>query len=100
MSLFNNLSKIAKAWTISANPSEKQLKLAEDRYEICKQCPKFTKGLAKTKLEYYKCAECGCPIDKKIFTDLWNACPLEKWIDIENEYFNVNTKSKNIKTVL
>ena len=43
----------------------------QDRYEICKKCPKFSK--------FWKiCSECGCfmPLKTKI---RWAECPDGKW---------------------
>jgi hypothetical protein len=75
--------KIAKAWIASYNPTEKQTELAEKRYSICDSCPSKVKAL----LGYYKCNECGCPIQKKIFSDLYNDCPLKKWESVDTAYF-------------
>jgi hypothetical protein len=30
-----------------------------------------------------KCAECGCPIGKKIFTPTMGSCDLHKWDKVE-----------------
>jgi transcription elongation factor Elf1 len=92
--MFNKISEIVNSWAISFNPTDKQKKLAEDRYFICLQCPKKVKAFSKTKIEFEKCNVCGCPINKKIFSNTFNACPLEKWIDLENEYFGYGKKNK------
>jgi len=83
-----NIKTIVKAWAISFNPSERQRELAEKRSEICFSCPARKKvGIV------HICSECGCPIDKKVFTDELNPCPLQKWT-IDEEYLNKKTKVK------
>jgi hypothetical protein len=98
--MFQKVAEIAEAWIIATNPTDEQLKLADDRYEICKTCPNLRKVLARTKLEYLQCGKCGCPISKKIFSNSYGACPAGKWIDVENQYFNLKTKAEDNKTIL
>jgi hypothetical protein len=98
--MFNKVKEIAEAWIIAASPTDKQLKLAADRYEICKTCSNLETALERTKLEYLKCSMCGCPISKKIFTATYSACPDNKWIDVENFHFNLKNKSENNKTMI
>jgi hypothetical protein len=86
------IKQIIDAWIISNNPTDKQLELAKLRGDICEQCP-----AKKTKLKITYCAECGCVISKKIFTDDYNPCPLSKWSEIDKPYFR---KIKDIKTLL
>ena len=93
--MFDKIKEIAESWIIASNPSDEEMKLATGRYEICQSCSSLKKALSKTKLEYFQCGECGCPISKKIFSPNWNACPLSKWVSIENEYFNIKEKPKN-----
>ena len=84
--------KISKAWITSYNPTEKQKELAEKRYSICDSCPSKVKAL----LGYYKCNECGCPIQKKIFSDTYNDCPLKKWESVDTEYFPPMKKHRTL----
>jgi hypothetical protein len=84
--------KIAKAWIASYNPTEKQTELAEKRYTICDSCPSKVKAL----LGYYKCNECGCPIQKKIFSDVYNDCPLKKWESVDTAYFSPMKKHNTL----
>ncbi len=91
-----DLGKIFKAWVISANPNEKQEELAQKRWEICMNCPSKTE-LLKDKEWSFICSECGCPLNKKIFSDYSKACPLDKWVEPEEEYFG---KQKNDKTLI
>jgi len=84
--------KISKAWITSYNPTEKQKELAEKRYSICDSCPSKVKAL----LGYYKCNECGCPIQKKIFSDVYNDCPLKKWESVDTAYFPPMKKHRTL----
>lgn len=67
---------IIQAWITAANPTEEQRHIAESRLEICDACEKKTQW-KKTSLYY--CSECGCIIQKKIFSPIGNHCPLLKW---------------------
>jgi hypothetical protein len=89
--MFDKVREIAESWIISENPSETQLKLAEERLKICKGCDKMVKGT----LVEFKCSECGCPIHKKIFSPKFDACPLHKWLDVENTKLYTDTQKKS-----
>ena len=86
-----NLKKIAKAWITAANPTPIQRELAERRMEICNSCNK--KG---TTASIVVCTQCGCPLSKKIFTMENDSCPLNKWLEVEKDYF----KSKTEKSII
>lgn len=91
----NKIKEIVSAWATSFNPTQQQKLLAEDRYAICKSCPSLGK---KLKIEY--CKECGCPIQKKIFTQQLNdTCPLNKWRSVEDTYRSKVRKSKKYKVL-
>jgi hypothetical protein len=81
-----NFKTIIQSWIISYSPSEKQLELAEKRHLICNTCPYKKTITEKLKIGII-CGECGCPITKKIFSPNFNECPLEKWKDVDLEYF-------------
>lgn len=85
-----NIKQIIDAWVTSFNPTEKEKKLAELRGEICKDCP------SSKNVGFHICSECGCPISKKIFTNEFNACPLEKWGNVDDEYFPNRKKEKTL----
>lgn len=72
------LVEIAKAWITAANPSEMEKAKAEQRIQVCQACPSQR---INESLNYHYCGECGCPLDKKIFSPLpgKDACPLKKW---------------------
>lgn len=88
--MLDKVKEIAESWIIANNPSESQLKLAEERLNICEGCEK----MEKTILEYFKCSECGCPISKKIFSPKYDACPLHKWLDVESSDIFGNTRKQ------
>ncbi len=73
---------IADAWLAAANPSEKRKELAEGRWNVCIQCPEFREERPVTGEPY--CNDCGCPLNKKIFSKIYNECPLKKWKDVDD----------------
>ena len=87
---------IVQSWIAAANPSDKQLELAEKRYSICDSCPSKVKAI----IGYYKCNECGCPIQKKIFSDVYNDCPLKKWESVDTMYFPKQKLEKTLFQLL
>ena len=90
-----SISKIVEAWSISFNPTDKQKELADKRWSICSECPKKTEVL-KGKEWSYICGECGCPLNKKIFTNNNGECPLGKWNQVDESYF----ETKKEKTLI
>lgn len=74
-----NVIDIFKAWWIAENPTKEQSQLAQKRLGICSECPSMVKSVVFK----FKCNECGCPIGKKIFTDVMGTCDLKKWNKIE-----------------
>lgn len=93
-----NLKVIFDAWVTAAKPNEKQKELAEKRLEICMSCPS-RKEVINGKKWSAVCGECGCPISKKIFAQVFDECPLRKWTDIDKNYFDVKY-IKNKKTII
>ena len=88
-----NISEIVKAWVTAANPNDVQWELAEERLDICMKC-EFRKEVIHNKEWSALCGKCGCPISKKIFTDQYGSCPLNKWNLIEDKY-KLHLKKKN-----
>ena len=86
-----DIGKIIEAWIIAHNPNEEQKKLAELRGSICEVCP------SKKTILFTYCDECGCVIDKKVFTNEYDPCPLHKWHDIDKPFF---PERKSKKTLL
>ena len=90
-----NLKKIVKAWITAANPTPTQKELAVKRMEICNACEH--KKVITDKLEIgVVCGKCGCPLNKKIFTMENDACPLNKWLEVEKDYFKTKTQKSII----
>ena len=75
----SSIKEIVKAWWIASNPTPEQSLLAQKRLEICKGC----ESMVESVVFGYKCNECGCPIGKKIFTDMMETCDLKKWNKVE-----------------
>jgi hypothetical protein len=71
----NKIKDIAISWWRAANPTKKQSDIAEKRLEICMRCDSRKESIVFE----YVCGECGCPIGKKIFSDIKQPCPLNKW---------------------
>ena len=92
-----NIGEIIKAWITANNPSELEKQLAEERLEICMTC-EFRKEIIHNKEWSALCGKCGCPLNKKIFTDQYGSCPLNKWELIEDKY-KLHLKKKN-KTII
>jgi hypothetical protein len=83
---------IADAWITAATPTEEQKKLAEARWNICRQCPEFREKRDVIGDPY--CNDCGCPLKKKIFTKTYNECPLKKWEEVDNIFWKDTQKIK------
>lgn len=94
-----NIREIVQAWAIKINPTERQRKMAEERYAICINCPSNKKVFGEAWSEV--CAECSCPLQAKIFTAKHDACDLHKWLEVENKYSpKGNLIPKDGKTML
>lgn len=74
----NKLVEIAKAWITAAKPTNDEKEIAEKRIAVCNTCEysRYNKAI-----DLHYCGECGCPLNKKIFSPLRDpkACPKEKW---------------------
>jgi hypothetical protein len=79
--------EITNAWIDSVFADDEQKSIANKRNQICQSCPSLKLHFAKwKKISIQKCNECGCPISKKIFSRKFNACPLSKWENVDNEH--------------
>jgi len=87
---------IADAWITAKNPTPEQKTLAEARWNICIQCPEFRAEREITGDPY--CNDCGCPLKKKVFSKVYNECPLKKWKEVDDLLYH-HTMKKN-KTIL
>lgn len=74
----HDLGDIAVAWYRHANPTPEHEEIAQERLSICTPCE--YREYSST-FHWWKCAACGCPIHKKIFSPKpgIDACPKAKW---------------------
>ena len=84
---------ILDAWVIARNPSTEQKTLAEARWNICLQCDEFREKRPVTGEPY--CNECGCPLNKKIFSKAYNDCPFKKWKNVDDLLWSDTQKKNN-----
>ena len=87
-----NLFTIIEAWKISYKPTPKQAELAQLRANICDTCPHKKMITNKTTLGVI-CSLCNCPLEKKVYTNKFNPCPLQKWV-CDEEYIPHEKKIK------
>jgi hypothetical protein len=87
------IEEIFKSWVSASNPTKEEEELALKRHSICLECKWITNSL----LFNTKCGECGCPIDKKIFSPVKGACRIGKWDDVDGV---VITDKKQNKTII
>ena len=71
----SGIKDIIKSWWTSFGPTEEQSIEAERRLEICNGCEKRQESIVFG----YVCGQCGCPLGKKIFSEVEQPCPLNKW---------------------
>ena len=90
--------EIFDAWSISFNPNQIQKKVAEDRFRICIDC-KFKRELIKSQKWSLVCNSCGCPLTKKIYSNVPNSCPEGKWLVVD-EKNGMNLKIKNNNSLI
>ena len=83
---------IAEAWIVAKNPTPAQKTLAEARWNVCIQCSEFREKRPVTGEPY--CNDCGCPLNKKIFSKTYNECPLQKWKDVDDLLYKFTQKQK------
>jgi hypothetical protein len=95
-----DLIEILKAWATAENPNKMQKELAELRLNVCMGCD-MRKEIIHNKKWSALCGKCGCPLSKKIFTDQYGSCPLDKWNIVEEPYVkSLTLKSKKQKTTI
>jgi len=78
-----DLKTISQAWFDSYFGTDSQKELAKERLNICESCPS-KKELFKNQAWSVVCGECGCPINKKIFSKKIKECPLNKWKEVDS----------------
>lgn len=88
--MLDKIKEIAESWIIAAKPTDAQKKLAEERYKICLGCEEYREKRLITGDVY--CNECGCPLNKKIFSPKNNECPFKKWKEVDDLYWESTQK--------
>lgn len=86
--------EIMESWLISINPTKPQQELAEKRLNICLGCDYKREILKGQKWSGY-CGDCGCPLQKKIYSNIFNACTQKKWADVDIDYITPTTDKGN-----
>ena len=87
--------EIFEAWKISFNPTNLQEELAKKRLGVCLGC-NFRKEVLKGVQWSAYCGDCGCPLNKKVFSKNFNPCTQKKWQNVDAEYMTpINDKNKN-----
>lgn len=90
-----NYEEIFNAWKQSFNPTEEQEELAQKRLDICLNCEYRREVLKRVKWSAY-CGDCGCPLNKKVFSKFYNPCTQKKWGEVDSMYMEETpTKDKN-----
>ena len=71
--MIKKVTEIFNAWKISMNPSEDQQSIAEERLATCFECE------FKKEEPILHCGACGCPLKKKVYSQIPTSCPKGKW---------------------
>lgn len=71
--MIEKVTEIFNAWKASVNPTESQQEIAEHRMEVCMQCE------FKKEEPFLLCGACGCPLKKKVYSQIQRSCPKGKW---------------------
>lgn len=90
--------EIFEAWKVSFNPTPEQEELAQKRLNVCLGCEYRKEVLKGIKWSAY-CGDCGCPINKKVFSKQFNPCTKGFWEDIDSQHMKPQPK-KETKTLL
>jgi len=77
--------EIFDAWKSSFNPTPTQEELAQKRLNVCLGCTYRKEVLKGIKWSAY-CGDCGCPLNKKVFSKNFNPCTQKKWLDVDSKY--------------
>ncbi len=91
-------NEIFDAWLKSFRPTKQQEELAQKRLSICLSCEHRKEILKGVEWSAY-CNHCGCPISKKIFSEVFNACTKKKWGNVDQGYLELKP-NKEDKTLI
>lgn len=87
--------EIFEAWKTSYNPTPKQEEQAQKRLDVCLGCEYRQEIFKQVKWSAY-CGDCGCPLNKKVFSKLYNPCTRKKWEEVDIMFMEeIPTKDKN-----
>lgn len=90
--------EIFDAWKASFNPTPEQEELAQKRLGVCMGCEYRKEVLKGVKWSAY-CGDCGCPLNKKVFSKNFNPCTKGFWKDVDSEHMKPQPK-KNTNTII
>lgn len=90
--------EIFESWKVSFNPSVEQEELAKKRLNVCLGCDYRKEILKGLKWSAY-CGDCGCPINKKVFSKNFNPCTQKKWLDVDLEHIKP-IPNKDLNTLI
>ena len=97
-----DFKEIVLSWYDATTPNNQkrpgQVDLAQKRYEICQGCEHFRPNRFLKNDSY--CNDCGCPLNAKIYSRKFDACPKNKWIEIETQFENILDKPKKSKSIV
>lgn len=93
-----NYKEIFDAWISSMNPTPVQKTLAAKRLNVCLGCDYRKEVLKGVKWSAF-CGDCGCPLNKKIFSKSFSPCTQGKWEEIDKLFLN-HLDIKNDKTII
>ena len=71
----SDIKDIINSWWTSFNPTEEQSKEGQRRLAICMQPCEYRQ---ESIVFGYVCGKCGCPLGKKIFSDVDQPCTEKK----------------------
>ena len=81
----NKIQEIITAWKLSFTPTEKQVELAKQRYEVCESCENKKNVVGK----FPVCGLCFCPLNKKTFSPKKNSCQINKWNEVDKKFLDI-----------
>lgn len=90
--------EIFDAWKSSFNPTPLQEELAEKRLNVCMGCEYRKEILSGVKWSAL-CNHCRCPLNKKVFSNTFNACTKKKWGETDLGYLEP-IPNKDDKTLI
>lgn len=81
----NKVQEIVLAWKLSISPTERQVDLAKERFNVCESCENKRNVIGK----FPVCGLCFCPLNKKTFSPKKNSCEINKWNSVDKKYDDI-----------